>query len=423
MQKKFIALLLFCSLTATLCSCKKSDPIDLQSEAATSQELPQSTAEEPAPNETESSSVEEIALHNAGEFSYVNAGSGAYTIEQLYPNSSTISYIDYASGLKTPLCSTPGCSHQTDSCPSYIERTSHSSTRILWAGNYLLLVREAGSENAPGNIERRDPDGTNPVELCQFDASSYITGNYLYDGTSFYYTYIEMSSDGTQKKALEVMNLETGDRKTIIDLDDNTSIIGGFGNKVLIQDYDYNASEATFYLLDLNTLEKNICLTTNIQNEYIDVIDEGIVAVNQTEHLLRWLPISENGETDSEKQITLTFPETMTSAIPNKLFSGYVELDVPCNENGQAQVVNYIVDLEHETQTESTLVLGEHQILYPIVGEYEDKLCVVCDIEMRDYDVYSENGTTQTVQSAYNVYGMMKKDDFLNSVNSVETIA
>lgn len=86
------------------------------------------------------------------------------------------------------------------------------------------------------------------------------------------------------------------------------------------------------------------------------------------------------------------------------------------------KVVNYTLDLNNETQTESQMVLGEQRILYPIVGEFEDKLCVVYDIETRSFDVYSEDGTRQTAEYVSSIFGMMKKNDFLNSVKTITAI-
>lgn len=419
MRKFTLFLLSCCSFVLIFSACKSTDSNDTYADSSTSN-VAQSADEDVSSTQDDVTQKESstIELKNAGEYNYVNAGSGAYVMEQLYPNSSTISYIDYVSCMKTPLCSTPGCTHQSDSCPSYIAQKGYFPPRILWVGRYLLVARESGSENGPGMIERRNPDGTNPVELYQFDSSDYITGTYLYDDTSLYYTYVEILLDGTQKKTLESLELETGDRKSLIELDDTAYIVGGFGNKVLIQDSDYDTSLTTFYLLDLNTLQKSECLSTNTQNELAAVVDDGIVVANQTNSLLRWLPISEKGEIGSEKDISLSLPDTAQAVIPYNLFPGYIELDVSCDN----KVVNYTLDLNNETQTESQMILGEQRILYPIVGEFEDKLCVVYDIETRSFDVYSEDGTRQTAEYVSSIFGMMKKNDFLNSVKTITAI-
>lgn len=416
----FVLPMLFTIMAGILCSCKNAES-DYSQNSMEDDGSVQSVISDS--QEGESIIASNIhALHKAGEFEFVNAGEGAYVIEQIYPNSSTISYIDYVSGVKTPLCSTPGCTHQSDACTSYIAQKGYFPPRILWAGDYLLIAYEASSENGPCKVERRNPDGTNPVELCRFGEGGYITGQYLYDDTAFYYTHVEFTSEGTENKTLEAIDLETGSRTSVYRLGESY-VAGGFGNKILLQENVYDTATQKYSLLNIETLEKEECLSVNLENEYARVVDDGIAVVNQTEHNLRWQPITKDGEVKDEKIISLNLPDTMIAATPYHLFSGFIELDVSYRSNGQDNMINYIIDLNEGTQKESEMVLGEQGILYPVVGEYGNKVCVVYNIEIHSFDFFAEDGTPQTVDYVCNLYGMMEKDDFLNSIPAVQEVA
>lgn len=373
-------------------------------------------------NENSSLGSETTHLRNAGKYEYVTAAEGAYVIEQLYPQSSTISFIDYATGIKSPLCSTPGCTHQNDSCPSYIPMTGYFPPRILWAGKYLLVVNEAASENGPCKIERRNPDGSNTQKLCQFDSSEYITGDYLYDSGFLYLTKVRAEPFGDQQKVFLAINLEDGAIQELLTLGESDFIVGGYGSKVIIQRYDYDDKKINYSSFDLLSKENCFCISFDMNDAQTVICDSGIAMVNSNDRILQWLPISHDGIAGNVQEMPIQLPDGVIAATVYPLFDNYVELDVSYSEGQEDKSENYIVDLENKTQNISSMNLASQGILLPIVGEYGDTLCVLSNIEIRNFQFYSTDGVLQNVDYVSNQYGMLKKADYLSSKRNIEMV-
>lgn len=105
------------------------------------------------------------------------------------------------------------------------------------------------------------------------------------------------------------------------------------------------------------------------------------------------------------------------------LFDNYVELDVSYSEGQEDKSENYIVDLENRTQNLSSMTLASQGILLPIVGEYGDALCVLSNIEIRNFQFYSTDGALQNVDYVSSQYGMLKKTDYLSSKNNIAAVS
>lgn len=424
-RKTFASVFISIIAILSLCSCSTYNRGSVSIDEPKSSSIVQS-ADDPDSSSLSSANPDSgnatIDLHNAGKYEYVTATEGAYVIEQLYPQSSTISYIDYETGIKSPLCSTPGCTHQNDSCPSYISMTGYFPPRILWAGKYLLVANEAASENGSCKIERRNPDGSGAQGLCQFDSNDYITGDYLYDSSFLYLTKVKTGPSGDQQKVFLAINLENGTIRELLTLGENDFVVGGYGSKVIIQSYDYNNAKTDYSSFDLLSGEKSSCISFDMNNGHTAVCNSGIIMINSNERILRWLPISREGLIGDMQDMPIQLPDNVIAATVFPLFDNYVELDVSYSEGQENATENYIIDLDNKTQDKSSMTLASQGILLPIVGEYGDILCVISNIEIRNFQFYSTDGILQNVDYVGNQYGLLKKSDYLSSKINIKEI-
>ena len=132
---------------------------------------------------------------------------------------------DFESAITHPLCTTPGCRHDSPGCMAWIKRSSTASALFLIAAEDKLFWI-SGSPDRPNNddirsgtnpsreeyyayIDVSDLDGSNKNRLyTAIDDESIDHINILYDGNSL--VYVENGRQAYTDKALVVLDAEAG---------------------------------------------------------------------------------------------------------------------------------------------------------------------------------------------------------------------
>ncbi len=107
--------------------------------------------------------------------------------------SQNIMYIDYASQKCIYLCNSPGCSHDDETCTSFIDATD-SAMNIYSAGDKLLLFctgfvpyEDDTAEAVLPHIDTMDQNGQNRRTLATFKSGQYVdSSNLVCDGEAIY---------------------------------------------------------------------------------------------------------------------------------------------------------------------------------------------------------------------------------------------
>lgn len=197
--------------------------------------------------------VDETASQNSAMFTALQRSSGwnygGYAKDGLYYVSSTIRedgstnlmYLDYATMQTVYLCSQPNCSHDTETCTSYLP---YSAGGILCsvAGDQLVLI-------FPGNVHSSAPasstvlphievmglDGADRKTTVTFEASQQINRPLVTDGTNIYCELDTATEDGNMTAELIRVNLGTGTSETVCPLNQEW-VKGGAGSRLILLD-------------------------------------------------------------------------------------------------------------------------------------------------------------------------------------------
>lgn len=188
-------------------------------------------------------------IHYTGDDSYLGSGTpeGFYILKTDYvSNIQNITYVDYATQKYVYLCSSPNCTHDTESCTSFIPFTGGIQTLVATPGK-LFVIYEGNSVHAEelGNkayphIDVMEKNGSGCKTLVQFSAGDYISSGVAYDDTSLYLTKWhadegEFSVD--TKKELLSLNMQTGELKTVCTLNVEDYFTGVSGRALYLQRY------------------------------------------------------------------------------------------------------------------------------------------------------------------------------------------
>lgn len=175
--------------------------------------LPDSPIEEPAVE------AKELQFHSvmqgaANEFGY-------YEVALRADGSGNIFFTDFASRLKTVLCSRPECTHDNETCGGYLPNAANIP-EIAVTQNALVLVYPGNPymtenpENMFAHIELRDLNGGNPRTICRFESNTQLDYRFALADSMLYgfQTEIQAVNADPVKKVLQ-MDLNTGDTKTL----------------------------------------------------------------------------------------------------------------------------------------------------------------------------------------------------------------
>lgn len=210
-MKRVLALLVLLSLIFT--GCNEESPSAASPASGVQDASSPAETEKPAITVCTASIAE--GLYNCGSYS---------------SDGSLLSYLDYSTMTENPLCSLPGCTHDSDSCPAFYPNDGETRPfEVLVAGEHLLILQPRAIENTVPHIELLGLDGSSQGCLVRFlenQVLSEIPGNYYTDGESLYF--VLTTSDpqgGSRTSSLVELSLSDGSIRTLYEISNTIAFI------------------------------------------------------------------------------------------------------------------------------------------------------------------------------------------------------
>lgn len=146
---------------------------------------------------------------------------GYYRSDIYFEDGANITYIDYQTKAEVFLCSSPNCSHQDDTCPSFYPfegATQLSGVQV--AGEHLLALQSFASAQEVPHIDLLTFDGMFQKRLVEFDSTQKLPGkmqrSYYTDGDFLYFILSDVDSNTAQtKQSIIRVSLENGTVQTL----------------------------------------------------------------------------------------------------------------------------------------------------------------------------------------------------------------
>lgn len=167
----------------------------------------------------------------------VSSENGYYELLPVFPNSYSIFYTDYATNRQIYLCDAPGCDHAGEYCTSYVDASQGNVPGFLYSDSKLYVVSPASvNDSFLPRIEVMNPDGSDRTLLAEFKASQNLnTGFFLADEENLYFIIEDFGSDGDVSRAVYALNKQTGEQKTLREVESDTWILDGNGSYIYIK--------------------------------------------------------------------------------------------------------------------------------------------------------------------------------------------
>ena len=184
----------------------------------------------------------ERSLTYASILSRTSTTDGTYFLQDRNDGTKNICYTDFATHQTIVLCSRPECTHDNESCTSWIPSVYNVPFLVTVPNGVLLIypgnprVYPDDPKNVGGRIDRMDFDGSNKTTLYTYDPLIMFTENFALSDTRLYYqldVYPNSSSDEKTAR-IEAIDFYTGEVTPVKEISSSSVFLLGAQNDNLI---------------------------------------------------------------------------------------------------------------------------------------------------------------------------------------------
>ena len=151
---------------------------------------------------------------------------GYYNCGNYSGDGSLLSYLDYSTMTENPLCTLPGCTHNSDSCPAFYSQDGETHPfGVLVAGDHLLVIQPRAIEGTVPHIELLGLDGSRQGRVARFSENQVLPEaldtSYYTDGENLYFDLLTSDPEGGSRTAsLVELSLSDGSLRTLYEISD-----------------------------------------------------------------------------------------------------------------------------------------------------------------------------------------------------------
>ena len=350
---------------------------------------------------------------------------GLYEVCSVRLGSCNLLYVDAATRQETYLCATPNCTHDSESCNSYLPlEEGRYGYQLFFFNGYLYAAQCTPIESQGPYLMRMDPDGTNREIVLELENGECFSGMLYGYGDRLLLQISRVDENGNSETCMEIFDPQTGERERLFSLQlepggkERASLMGAAGTSLIFLKSD--EEDRQYYKVDLAkenpTLEQGqtnllgpefdeTSLYCTVQGDYFCTYD---IAASR----LSW----ENLLTGQKKEFPLpqlSGEETVYGLA--LLYDDQFALSMSSSEK------NYMNLLLNPGTGESTGVYyyPTRESGYDILADFGDELLYKVRTDERPLEGQAAYGLVGEV-SYHNVYAMVSKEDFQNGIPGEE---
>lgn len=350
---------------------------------------------------------------------------GLYEVCSVRLGSCNLLYVDAATRQETYLCATPNCTHDSESCNSYLPlEEGRYGYQLLFFNGYLYAAQCTPIESQGPYLMRMDPDGTNREIVLELENGECFSGMLYGYGDRLLLQISRVDENGNSETCMEIFDPQTGERERLFSLQlepggkERASLMGAAGTSLIFLKSDEEGRQ--YYKVDLAkenpTLEQGqtnllgpefdeTSLYCTVQGDYFCTYD---IAASR----LSW----ENLLTGQKKEFPLpqlSGEETVYGLA--LLYDDQFALSMSSSEKNSMNL------LLNPGTGESTGVYyyPTRESGYDILADFGDELLYKVRTDERPLEGQAAYGLVGEV-SYHNVYAMVSKEDFQNGIPGEE---
>lgn len=350
---------------------------------------------------------------------------GLYEVCSVRLGSCNLLYVDAATRQETYLCATPNCTHDSESCNSYLPlEEGRYGYQLFFFNGYLYAAQCTPIESQGPYLMRMDPDGTNREIVLELENGECFSGMLYGYGDRLLLQISRVDENGNSETCMEIFDPQTGERERLFSLQlepggkESASLMGAAGTSLIFLKSDEEGRQ--YYKVDLArenpTLEQgqtNLLgpefdensLYCTVQGDYFCTYD---IAAGR----LSW----ENLLTGQKKEFSLpqlSGEETVYGLA--LLYDDQFALSMSSSEKGS---MNLLLNPETGEST-GVYYYPTRESGYDILADFGDELLYKVRTDERPLEGQAAYGLVGEV-SYHNVYAMVRKEDFRSGIPGEE---
>lgn len=431
-HKKILSLLMAFSLSVSLSSCAAE-----QNQGEISKpvyEAPNKSvhSEEDVKNEERTFS----ALQSSDGFSWGGLGEeGLYYVKAAgrSDGSCNLCYVDYQSAQSVYLCSQPNCTHDNESCSSYLIPTSGGIITERVAERIILFFQNSPfydpDNTSKARVESIALNGSDKKVIHEFSPNEMPQKPMLTDGKSVFFVLWSVETGEKESANLVSLDIYSGELSIVKNMDTsiNERIWGTDGQNFVIYRYTAPMSEENwqYELISWNPATENEKqLYTWSSSEDRPILQGDTLVIRGGDGFYHLLKL------DTLEDIALTqypLPEKDSGVSLSIMAADQSHLIIResrLSDNGKAVNTYYMLDSEGQK--------ADWNLLFDVDGDVQP-YTIVTDISDDSYLVYmgeneipeisvSVDGTTNQFIASRKNYAVMKAADYWNGENILTKI-
>lgn len=348
------------------------------------------------------------------------ADDGIFVLENLYADSQNILYIDSKTKQEVFLCSSPGCSHDTEACPSFLSAKGGYGYQIACYQNRLFLFQNESADGTAPFVMQLDINGENPQTICTLQSGESFSGKVFGYGDSLL---IEIAkTDGSANSTrLEKINCTTGAQETLFQYPQDAyySAMTSIENylvyiSIVNDEYQYFKVDPAINNLSLSDCKQNSPLGPTFDNSNLScsVQDPYLCSVDYTNQQITAENLIDN------QVIHFAWPED--EDLGNVLGLNHLLEDrfALMAEDSNGDWHTYVLDAETGTPNGIDL-FGTKMQPRELICRFNNEVLYLSRIETRTLLHQSENGLSGEI-CYVNIYGFMSDSDYLSGLPGQE---
>lgn len=350
---------------------------------------------------------------------------GLYEVCSVRLGSCNLLYVDADTRQETYLCTTPNCTHDSESCNSYLPlEEGRYGYQLFFFNGYLYAAQCTPIESQGPYLMRMDPDGTNREIVLELENGECFSGMLYGYGDRLLLQISRVDENGNSETCMEIFDPQTGERERLFSLQlepggkESASLKGAAGTSLIFLKSDEEGRQ--YYKVDLArenpTLEQGqtnllgpefdeTSLYCTVQGDYFCTYD---IAAGR----LSW----ENLLTGQKKEFPLpqlSGEETVYGLA--LLYDNQFALSMSSSEKDS---MNLLLNPETGEST-GVYYYPTRESGYDILADFGDELLYKVRTDERPLEGQAAYGLVGEV-SYHNVYAMVSKEDFQNGIPGEE---
>lgn len=353
---------------------------------------------------------------SAGDGTLAATDTGIYELQTVFPDSVNLFYTDVETKERIFLCANPNCSHNDETCTSYIANPSAMFPPMLLRTEDQLLVFFTEPTDASGpHAMTMDFDGSNRKDVFELSANQQPLGGFYIAGNRLWFDLMETDETGSNTYQLWCADLQKCHAEKEMDLGtdaEHFTLCGCTDEELCFRRVSEEGSSYCMYSLQEHAMQDPFYVDSSVSGNsfvsdgYLFALDEASQAVIRT-----------NLATNEQATCRFLMKEGYGAPDMRYLFDGNLLLTETQNEStdGHYDICAYVLNFQTGDCAEMTLRTAYNDRPVVVLSEVGD-LCYVA-VDYKD-DSAAENVPAAESGSVTNVYAFIAKQDYLNSNSS-----